>query len=75
MNTEKSNTNELRKLALNLPKGLDLRSSNKRIALQSLFVYYMWWGLVSQKKFYKTENGENVPSLEVVEVDLAQCNL
>ena len=23
----------------------------------------------------KTENGENVPSLEVVEVDLAQCNL
>ena len=42
MNTEKSNTNELCKLALNFPKGLDLRSSNKRIALQSLFVYYMW---------------------------------
>ena len=35
-----------------------------------------WCYLVAQKKITgKTKNGENVPSLEVVEVILVQCNL
>ena len=29
----------------------------------------------TKKLIGKTKNGENVPSLEVVEVDLVQCNL
>ena len=29
----------------------------------------------TKKLIYKTKNGENVPSLEVVEIVLVQCNL
>ena len=35
-------TNESHKFALNLPHRLDLRSSNKHVALQSLSIYYTW---------------------------------
>ena len=36
MHTEKSKKNEPRKVASNLSQILDLRSSNKRVALQNL---------------------------------------
>ena len=40
MNTENSKTNEPHKCALNLSQRLDLRSSNKHVALQNLFICY-----------------------------------
>ena len=40
MNTENSKTNESRKFVLNLSQRLDLRSSDKPVALQNLSVYY-----------------------------------
>ena len=40
INTEKSKTNEPHKSVLNLSQRLDLRSSNKHVALQNLSIYY-----------------------------------
>ena len=40
MSTEKSKTNEPRKVVLNLSQRLDLRSSNKHVSLQNLSTYY-----------------------------------
>ena len=40
MNTENSKTNESHKLNLNWSQRLDLRSSNKHVALQILSIYY-----------------------------------
>ena len=40
MSTEKSKTNEPRKVVLNLSQRLDLRSSNKHVPLQNLSTYY-----------------------------------
>ena len=42
MNKEKSKTNDPHKSVLNLTQRLDLRSSNKDVALQNLSTYYMW---------------------------------
>ena len=42
MNTENSKTNELHKLVLNLSQKLDIRSSNKHVALENLSIYYTW---------------------------------
>ena len=42
MNNEDSKTNEPRKFVLNLSQRLDLRSSNKHVAPQNLFIYYSW---------------------------------
>ena len=42
MNTENNKTNEPHKFALNLSQRLGLRSLNKHVALQSLFIYYTW---------------------------------
>ena len=154
MTTENSRTNEPHKFILNLSKRLDLRSSDKHVALQNLSIYYTWKNIRKQYKnnklkiiaptrngeselpngsysvsdiqdyiefitkkhetltaippihvyinrikikieyklelqtpktmklfgsikklINKTKNGENVPSLEVVEVVLVQCNL
>ena len=41
-NTESSKKNEPHKFVLNLSQILDLRSSDKHIALQNLSVYYTW---------------------------------
>ena len=46
MNTENSKTNEPFKFSLNLSQRLDLRSSNKHVALQNLSLYI--------KKYKKT---------------------
>ena len=40
MNTKKSTTIEPHKFALNLSQKLDLKSSNKHVALQYLSIYY-----------------------------------
>ena len=42
MDTENSKTNKPHKFVLTLSKILDLRSSNKHIALQNLSIYYTW---------------------------------
>ena len=42
LNTKKSKTNEPHKFILNLSQILDLRSSNKHVALQNLSIYYTW---------------------------------
>ena len=42
MNTENSKTNEPHKLFINLSQKLDMRNSNKHVALQNLSIYYMW---------------------------------
>ena len=42
MNTEKCKIIQPHKFVLNLSQRLDLRSSNKHVALQNLYVYYMW---------------------------------
>ena len=50
MNMENSETNEPHKIVLNLSQRLDLRSSNKNVALQNLSVYYTWKNI---RKHYK----------------------
>ena len=50
MNTENSKTNEPHKFVLNLSQRLDLRSSDKHVALQKLSVYYTWKNI---RKKYK----------------------
>ena len=42
MNTENSKTSESHKFVLNLSQKLDLRSSDKHVALQNLPVYCTW---------------------------------
>ena len=42
INMENSKTNEPHKFALNLSQRLDLRSSNKIVALQNVSIYYTW---------------------------------
>ena len=53
MNTENSKMNEPHKFVLNLSQRLDLRSSNKYVALQNFSIYYMWKNI---KKQYKNNN-------------------
>lgn len=49
-NTENSKTNESHKFVLNLSQKLDLSSSNKRVAFQNLFSYYIWENIRLQHK-------------------------
>ena len=50
MNTENSKTNEPHKLVLNLSQRLDLRSSDKHVAIQNLSIYYTWKHIREQYK-------------------------
>ena len=50
MNTENSKTNEPHKFVLNLSQRLDLRSANKHVALQNLFIYHAWKNIRKQYK-------------------------
>ena len=50
MNTENSKTNEPHKFDLNLPQRLNLRSLNKLVALQNLYIYYTWKSMIKQYK-------------------------
>ena len=47
---ENSKTNEPYKFILNLSQRLDLKSSNKHVALQNLSIYYTWKNI---RKHYK----------------------
>ena len=42
MNIENSRTNEPHKFVLSLPRRLDLKNSDKYLALQNLSIYYTW---------------------------------
>ena len=53
MKTENSRTNEPHKFILNLTQRLDLRSSNKHVALQNLSIYYTW--KIIRKKYKKNK--------------------
>ena len=50
MNTENNKTNEPQKFVLSLPQGVDLRSSNKHVALTNLSIYYTWKNIRQQYK-------------------------
>ena len=50
MNMENSKTNEPHKFVLNLPRRLDLRRSNKHVALQNLSIYHTWKNIRKQYK-------------------------
>ena len=50
MNTENSKTNKPHKFILNLSQSLDLRSSDKHVALQNLTIYYTWKNITEQYK-------------------------
>ena len=58
MNTENSKTNEPHKFALNLSQRLDLRSTDKHIALQNLSVHYTWKNI---RKQYKNNKVKIIP--------------
>ena len=49
MNTENIKTSEPHKIVLNLSQRLDLRSSDKHVALENLSVYYPWKKTVNNK--------------------------
>ena len=50
MSTESSKSNEPNKFVLNLSRRLDLRSSNKHVALQNLSIYYAGKNIRKQYK-------------------------
>ena len=51
----KQQKHKLHKLALNLSRRLDLRSSNKHFTLQNLFIYYTWKNIRKQCMSNKLE--------------------
>ena len=51
INTKNSKKNESHKFVLNFSQRLDLRSSNRYLALQNLSIYYTWKNI---RKQYKT---------------------
>ena len=50
LNTENSKTSEPHKFVLNVSQRLDLRSSNKHVALQNVSNYYTWKNIRQQYK-------------------------
>ena len=50
MNTGNSKTDEPHKFVLNLPQRLDLRSSNKYVAIQKSSIYHTWKNIKQQHK-------------------------
>ena len=48
MNTEKSRTNELHRIKLDLTGKLNLKNSKKNIALVNLSIYYSWENIKSE---------------------------
>ena len=52
MNTENSKTNKSHKFAINLSQRLDIRSSDKVVALQNLSICYKWKNI---RKHYKNK--------------------
>ena len=54
MNTENSKTNESHKFFLSLSQRLDLRSSDKHVALQNVSIYYTWKNIQINMSLFKT---------------------
>ena len=50
MNTENIRANKPHKFVLNLSQRLDLRSSDKHVALENLYIYYTWKNIRKQYK-------------------------
>ena len=50
MNTENIKTSEPHKFGFNLPQRFGLRTSNKRVDLQSSSIYYTWENIRNQWK-------------------------
>ena len=50
MNTENRKINELHKFVLNFPKRLNLKSVDKHVPPQSLFIYHTWNNVRKQHK-------------------------
>ena len=50
MNTENTKTNELHQFVFTLSQTLDLRTSNKHVALRKISFYYMWKNIREQYK-------------------------
>ena len=50
MNIENSRTNEPHKFVLSLPRRLDLKNSDRYLALQNLSIYYTWKNIRQQYK-------------------------
>ena len=50
LNMKNSKTNESYKFVVNLTQRLDVRSSNKHVALQNVSIHYMWKNLRKQLK-------------------------
>ena len=50
MSAENSKTSEPHKFVLNLSQRLDLRSSDKHVALKNLYIYYTWKNIRKQYK-------------------------
>ena len=53
MNTENKKANVPHKFVLTLSRRLDLRSSNKHVALENVSIYYTWKNMINQ---YKNSN-------------------
>ena len=53
MTTGNRKTNEPHKFVLNMPQRLELKSSNKHVALQNLPIYYTWKNIRQQYKSNK----------------------
>ena len=53
MNMENKKTNKTHKFVLNMPQSLDLRISNKNVALQKWSIYYIWENIRKQYKSNK----------------------
>ena len=58
MNTEDSETNEQHAFIPMLSQRLDVRSSNKHVALQNLSIYYTWKNI---RKQYKNNKLKIIP--------------
>ena len=50
INTDNIKTSKPHKFGLNLPQRFDLRTSNKRVDLQSSSIYYTWENIRNQCK-------------------------
>ena len=57
----------MEKLVLNLSQRLDLRSSNKHVALQNLSIYYTWKNIKQQ---YENKNFKIIAATRNDEFDL-----
>ena len=67
--------NKHKTLSTNPPIHIYINRINNRLVLKIEHEYKLEYQTLGTLKLGKTNNGENVPSLEVVEVILVQCNL